>query len=207
MRHIYSFVRLTVPVFLIAVLAAAGCKKAEPTPAAAPTADNPPYINTATIKDLMMNVVDRQADVVWQSVTTVASDKGLIETRPKNDEEWAATKAGALNLAEAANLLMIPGRHVAKPGEKSETPGVELEPSEMEELINKDRPAFYKRATALHDAAMHAYEAADKKDAEKVFEIGEEIEQACENCHRQYWYPNEKIPDLPSNTESTNGKK
>ena len=38
----------------------------------------------------------------------------------------------------------------------------------------------------------------DAKDAQKLFDIGEDIDKACENCHRQYWYPNEKIPDFPS---------
>lgn len=182
---------------LLLVLTAAGCKRA--TEAAAPAAAAmPPFIADHTIKDLMLNVVDTNADVVWLSVTTVASDKGLVETRPTNDAEWTRVRQGAIMLAEAANLLMVPGRHVARPGEKSDTPGVELEPSEMEELINKDRPAFYRHAQALYKAAMLAAEAAEKKDADKVFEIGETIEQACENCHKTYWYPNEQIPPLPS---------
>jgi cytochrome c556 len=181
---------------LLMVVTAAGCNRA--TEATAPAAAAmPPFIADHTIKDLMLNVVDTNADVVWLSVTTVASDKGLVETRPTNDAEWTRVRQGAIMLAEAANLLMVPGRHVARPGEKSETPGVELEPAEMEELINKDRPAFYEHAKALYNAAMLAADAAAKKDADKVFEVGETIEQACENCHRTYWYPNEKIPELP----------
>ena len=181
---------------LLMVLTAAGCSRATETAAPAAAA-MPPFIPDHTIKDLMLNVVDTNADVVWLSVTTVASDKGLIEKRPANDAEWARVRQGAVTLAEAANLLMIPGRHVARSGEKSETPGVELEPSEMEALINKDRPAFYKRAKALYDAAILAVDAIDKKDADRVFEVGENIDQACENCHKNYWYPNEKIPELP----------
>jgi len=180
---------------LLMVLTAAGCNRVtEATPTAVAM---PPFITEHTIKDLMLNVIDTNADVVWLSVTTVASDKGLLETRPTNDAEWARVRQGAVTLAEAANLLMIPGRHVARPGEKSETPGVELEPSEMEELINKDREGFYRHAKALYDAAMLAVEAIDKKDADRVFEVGENIDQACEQCHRSYWYPNEKIPELP----------
>jgi cytochrome c556 len=181
---------------LLLMVTAAGCNRATETAAPAAAA-MPPFITDHTIKDLMLNVIDTNADVVWLSVTTVASDKGLIETRPKNDAEWARVRQGAVTLAEAANLLMIPGRHVARPGEKSETPGVELEPSEMEALINKDRPAFYEHAKALYNAAMLAVEAIDKKDADRVFEVGENIDQACELCHRNYWYPNEKIPELP----------
>jgi len=68
----------------------------------------------------------------------------------------------------------------------------------MEVLINKDRAAFIQRAKALHEAGMAAVAAADAKDAQKLFEVGEQIESACENCHSHYWYPNEKIPPVPS---------
>jgi cytochrome c556 len=181
---------------LLLALTAAGCKRDTEAAAAPAAAAMPPFITDHTIKDLMLNVVDTNADVVWLSVTTVASDKGLVETRPTTDAEWTRVKQGAIMLAEAANLLMIP-RRVARPGEKSETPGVELEPEEMDELIAKDRPAFYRHAQDLYNAAMLAANAADKKDADKVFEVGETIEHACENCHKTYWYPNEVIPQLP----------
>jgi hypothetical protein len=179
---------------LLAVLALGiGCQQKR---AGDPVPEAPPYTPDATIKDLMLNVVDTSADTVWLSVTTVQSEQGTIETRPQNDEDWNKVKAGAVTLAEAANLLMIPGRHVARPGEKSETPGVELEPEEMAVLIEKDRGSWNRRAGALHLAAMHAVQAADAHDAERIFEVGEEIENACESCHRQYWYPNEKLPDF-----------
>jgi hypothetical protein len=76
----------------------------------------------------------------------------------------------------------------------------------MEVLINKDVPAFRMRAKALHDAGYAAVQAVDNKDAQKVFEVGEQIEQACENCHKQYWYPNEKIPPVPGETAETGAK-
>jgi hypothetical protein len=162
--------------------------------------DPPEYFPTATVKDLMQSVVDPAADVVWLSVTTVQSAQGTVEKAPKTDEEWTMVRHGAIALTEAANLLMVPGRHVARPGEKSETPGVELEPSEMEVLINQDPAAWHKRARALHDAGLAALQAIDAKDATKVFEVGEQIERACEGCHSQYWYPNEKIPSVPGSS-------
>jgi hypothetical protein len=71
----------------------------------------------------------------------------------------------------------------------------------MEELINKDRAAWGMRAKSLHDAGAAVLQAVDARDAQKVFELGEQIEIACENCHKQYWYPNEKIPEFPSTLE------
>jgi hypothetical protein len=184
--------RAACPLLIVALVAVAGCnRKGE-----APTPPEPPFAPDATIKELMLNVVDTSADTVWLSVTAVQSEQGLIETRPRNDDEWNTVRRGAITLAEAANLLMIPGRRVARPGEKSETPGVELEPTEMDALIAENPDAWNQRASALHLAAMHAVEATDAHDADRIFEVGEEIENACEGCHRQYWYPNEKLPDF-----------
>jgi hypothetical protein len=180
---------------LAALGAAAACSKSEPAPAAS---DAPHYEPAATIKDLMQSIVDPAADQVWNAVTTVQTAAGTVETVPKTDEDWLKVRHGAVGLSEAANLLMMPGRHVARPHEKSETPGVELEPAEMEVLIDKDRGAFNQRAKALHDAGMAAVAAADAKDTQKLFEVGEQIENACENCHSHYWYPNEKIPQVPA---------
>jgi cytochrome c556 len=188
---------LGVFIFILCVAMAGACQNREsPAPPVAQTE----YIPTATIKDLMLSVIDPSADVVWLSVTTVVDDKGLVETVPKSDDDWRKVRHGAVTLMEAANLLMIPGRRVARPGEKSETPGVELEPEEMDALIAKDRAAWNARATRLHDAMVEVIQAIDAKDGDKVFELGEKIEEACENCHKQYWYPNEVIPPYPSDT-------
>lgn len=179
---------------LSSLVATVACRQ----PAGAPEATTqPPYAPHATIKDLMLSVIDPNADVVWLSVMTVQSEGKTVETRPQNDEDWAKVRHGAITLIEASNLLMMPGRRVARPGEKSETPGVELEPEEMDVLIAKDRAAWNQRAKNLHDASLEILKAVEAKDADKVFELGENIELACEGCHRQYWYPNEKIPELP----------
>lgn len=182
---------------LLISLTVAACQQQPAEPPAPPA---PQYLPTATIKDLMLSVIDPSADAVWLSVTTVVDKGGLVDTQPRTDEEWATVRQGATTLMEAANLLLIPGRRTARPGEKSETPGVELEPEEMDELIAKDRPGWETRAKALHDAAYATLQAVEAKDANKVFELGEQIENACEGCHSTYWYPNEQIPVFPGET-------
>lgn len=202
MLKVRWFFTASVVVLLTSLVLIAACSKSAETTAAAPTPAPPPpeYVPTATVKDLMQSVVDPNADVVWLAVTTVQSAKGTLDTRPRTDEEWTKVRHGAIALTEAANLLMVPGRHVARPGEKSETPGVELEPSEMEALINKDLTGWRKRAHGLHEAGLAALQAIDVKDADKLFEVGEQIERACEGCHSQYWYPNEKSPQVPTSS-------
>jgi hypothetical protein len=168
-------------------------KPAEP---AAPA--QPPYTTTATIKDIMLHIVDPAGDMVWDSVSTVIDKGGLHETVPTTDEDWGKVRNGVVTLIEASNLLMIPGRAMARPGEKSVAPGVELEPAEMEELVKKDPAGWQQRARALHDISVDVLKVVDAKDVQKLFDIGEDLDKACENCHRQYWYPNEQIPDFPS---------
>jgi cytochrome c556 len=184
----------SIRVLPVVALLAGGCASQPATPAT----EAPPYAATATIKEIMQHIVDPAADDVWQAVMTVDSAQGTVETVPRSDEDWTKARSGAVTLMEAANLLLMPGRHVAKSGEKSDAPGVELEPAEMEANILKDLPEFHKAALGLHNAATQALAAIDAKDPNKLFELGETIEVACEHCHSRYWYPNEKIPAFPT---------
>jgi hypothetical protein len=151
----------------------------------------PEFRPTATIKDIMDSVIDPSADELWESVSTTVDATGMHEKFPQTDEEWKAVRRDAIRLLEGTNLLLIPGRLVAKHGEKSENPGIELEPEEMEVLINQDRATFEKLAHGLHDSVMVALKAIDARDKEGLLDSGDAIDQACESCHVKYWYPNE----------------
>src|SRR2546422_3929524 len=98
----------------------------------------PPFTPMASVKDIMDGVVDPQSDVIFEAVATILTKAGTEERAPRTDAEWEGVRTGALLLIEGAHLLMVRGRHVAGPGAKSEVPGVELEPAEMEALINKN---------------------------------------------------------------------
>jgi hypothetical protein len=152
------------------------------------------YQPVTPIKDLMENVIDTSADDIWNSTQLTVSKAGTELREPKTDEDWAVVRRGAITLVEAANLLMIPGRHMARANVKSETPGIELEPEEMERLVDADRGAWNARAEALQQKALDVLATVDARNAEKLWEVGGELDTACENCHRQYWYPNEQVP-------------
>jgi len=164
---------------LVSLLFCVSCAKQKP---------EAEYRPTTTIKDLMDGIVDPAADTIWNSVATTITKKGMEEKSPHTDEEWATVRRSALQLLEASNLLQIPGRLVAKPGQRNEQ-GRELQPEQIEKLISQDRQAWIALAHGLHDSAMLALNAADAKDPARVLESGEQIDNACERCHQQYWYP------------------
>jgi hypothetical protein len=153
------------------------------------------YRPTTTIRDLMDGMVDPAADTIWNSVSTTITRKGTDEKAPHTDEEWGSVRHSAIALLEASNLLQIPGRHVALPGQRNEQ-GIELQPDQIETLINQDRQSWITLAHGLYDAATQALHAADAKDPAKVLESGDAIDNACEHCHQRYWYP-QPAPSSP----------
>jgi hypothetical protein len=148
----------------------------------------PEYRPTSTVKDIMDSVIDPSADALWDSVEVIATLEGTEHKAPKTDDDWKALRRHAIAVAEASNLLLIPGRHIAKPGEKAEDARVDLHPDEIEALMLKDPRAWTMRAHTLHDAALESLRAIDARDVTALMNSGETLDTACESCHRNYWY-------------------
>jgi hypothetical protein len=146
----------------------------------------------ATVKDVMDFIVIPSSEFVFNSVSSTEGPNGPVEKQPRTDAEWTEVKKHALLLSEAGNLLMVPGRHVAGPKDKSNNPGSELEPAQMDALVAKSPAAFAAKARGLIDATALALKAIDAKNVEGLSDAGGAIDEACENCHLTYWYPNEK---------------
>jgi hypothetical protein len=142
-----------------------------------------------TIEELMEAIVMPSADIIWSAVVYDSTQNGDELIGPETDEGWDKLRWGAIALAEAANSLVIPGRHAAPAGTVAGEG--ELAPMEIEALIAKERPAWVAYAHTLHTVAMQTAAAADAHDADQIFEIGGAIDTACEACHLQFWYPNQ----------------
>src|SRR6187200_3224962 len=57
-----------------------------------------------SIRELMQNIVDPLSDNIFEAVAVDISAKGVVESKPTTDEDWARVKQGAVALAEATNL-------------------------------------------------------------------------------------------------------
>ena len=62
-------------------------------------------------------------------------------------------------------------------------------PRDIQKAIDKNPALFARHALRLRQTATQALAAIDKRDAAALFDVGGDIDQACENCHRKYWYP------------------
>mgnify|MGYP003580259625 CR=1 FL=1 len=146
-----------------------------------------------SVKELMRDMLDPIADNIFDAVGTVVTDKGTVDRIPKTDEDWDKIRIGAVTLAEGAYLLKVP-RPFAPPGDLNNSTGpnpVELSPDQITEKVRKDPVEWNARIEALRNVALEVLDIVKKKDAAQLWDAGEDLDTACESCHRSYWYPGE----------------
>jgi len=181
-------------VVLTAAGVMSGCTKS--STAAASTAS--PLQPIVSVKELMQNIVDPQADYVFDAVAVDVGEKGTVETAPTTDEDWEKVQRGAVILAEATNLLKMP-RRIAPVGDTKNSTGAgapELPPEEIQKKVDGDRALWNSHADTLKAEALKVLDIVKHRQADKLFEAGSNIDRACESCHLEYWYPGDKAAVL-----------
>ena len=169
-------------------LAVAGCFDGGAT-VAAQSIPTPAFRPTATIEEIMQSIIDPAADAVWDAVVTEVTAAGTTTTQPETDGDWTGLRREAIILIEATNLLLIEGRAVAAPESRSELPGIDLEPAEIESLLANDRETWTRLVSGLHASGVEILHAVDTADVDALLEAGANLDLACEACHSAYWYP------------------
>ena len=119
----------------------------------------------------------------------VATGAGTVSKAPATDSAWLALRGAAVTISEATNLLLMEGRPVAAPGSRSDQPGVDLEPEQIEALLAADRQAWAAFVGGLRESARVVLDAIDRRNVDALLEAGDGLDVACENCHVVYWYP------------------
>ena len=135
-----------------------GAREARRAPAAAAA---PALKAIATTKQLMSGVIDPGATAVFDSVSTSATEQGIVEVAPKDDAEWALLGSKAAGIAEAGNLLMGGGRAI-------------------------DQGDWIKMSQAMVTAAVQTVKAAEMKNKDGVLDAGSALNLSCDNCHMRY---------------------
>jgi hypothetical protein len=143
--------RSLVIMFALAAVGA-GCSRA-PEP--------PPFKAIVETKDLMEDLMERQADIVWGATGSIVTAEGVEERRPRTEEEWVAVKAAAVNLTETGNLLMMPSRA-------------------------QDAGPWMKNVQAMMAQGQKMIEAIDRRDTKAMFDVGSDLYDTCTNCHMHY---------------------
>lgn len=139
------------------LLALAGCGQSDPPAPDVATAQR----TVVTTAESMEWILEPLADVIWDNAGTIIDAEGEHELAPTTGEAWDRVVYAAATLAEAGNLLLLPGRSAG--------------------------PDWDEYARGLTVASKGALDAALQRDAQALFDAGGNIYQVCRACHNQYW--------------------
>lgn len=148
--------------------------------------------NTAAAPQVRGNLAQVMRGVMFPNSNVIffAQSKNPADVKPAEDSSlatdplsgtyggWAAVENSSIALAEAANLLIIPGR-VCSNGRP----------------VPLKNPDWAKFVQELRDASMVAYKAAQAKDQDKILDAADAITTACSNCHMQYRDKTQNVDD------------
>lgn len=151
-----------------------GCSR--PQPPAGSGAAAPASQVHGTLAQVMKGVLFPSSNVVFAAqnvnpadVTPAADPATATDPLASAYGKWEAVENSGLAIAEAANLLTIPGR---KCSNGRDVP-----------LQNADWPMFVQ---GLREAGMTVYKAAQSKNQENILTAADTMTTACSNCHEKY---------------------
>jgi hypothetical protein len=126
--------------------------------AATPADAGPEYKPVASIDQIMDGIVIPSSQRVFDAVVYV---NGELTASPKTDDEWLGIQMSALAVAEAGNLLIMPGRAI-------------------------DNADWVQMSRAMTETAVVVAGAAEARDIEALLRTGGEMYAACTACHAKY---------------------
>jgi hypothetical protein len=171
-------------VFLLGCgLMVAGVYAADPAPA-------------PNLHELMKNVVAVQTQVIWDVGNNAQNDKGDPDPSKLKPADWTKMTTAAGKVKDAMQTL-AKADHVmaAAPGQKIDgeggTPGA-FGAKEVQKAIDANPKVLKAFATQMSASMDELLTAAKARNAQKMFDVSGRLDQECEGCHTQFWYPDEK---------------
>jgi len=129
---------------------------------AAPAAGAIKYDTTLPVTEIMGHMVDPGAFMYWKGSGEEVTTAGVKDLSPTTEEGWETLVSGATIVAEAGNILQMPGYARAPEAD------------------------WNRYAQQLTAQALVARAAAEKHDKKAVFDEGGKLYEVCVACHKQY---------------------
>lgn len=148
-----------------------------------------------TLNDAMKDVVAPKTQIVWDVGNKAMNDKGEADASRLADDDWKQIIEGGS--AVSASLKALAGADrlkAAQPGVKIQSegnPGA-WGAADVQKAIDADPRGFKELAMKLATALDATVAGAKARNGQAVQDGSSQIDGLCEDCHKQYWYPNLK---------------
>lgn len=172
-------------ILLAALALTAACSQAgEDEPAAPPT-----------FNQVMRDRVDKNADALWDLANAAIGERAGIDPARMTDGQWQhlAERAEAVQQAALTIAAMDP-LVVAKPGEKISDEGIPggHTAAMVQARFDKEPQKLRDMAGVLAAHVGDLAKAARAHDAAKTGPLVDQLDGVCEDCHLEFWYPDQK---------------
>lgn len=114
------------------------------------------------MSEYMAHAVDPAAFMYWNGSGTITTAEGTQDRTPTTEEGWETLVTGATILVEAGNTLQLPHR------------------------VREPQAEWNRMAQAMSKQAMVARAAAERHDAQAVFDEGGKLYETCQACHQKF---------------------
>lgn len=152
---------------------------------------------TPNLHELMKNVVAVQTQIVWDISNGAQDELGNPDGSKLKPADWSHISAAAGKVSDASKTLAATNHvMVAAPGQKlqdEDNPGA-FNAKAVQTVIDSNPKAFNAFAQALATSMNEVVVAAQARDARKLNDVAGQLDQICEQCHLQFWYPTQSLP-------------
>jgi hypothetical protein len=186
-------------ILVAAALTLGACQKKAEVAAAAPH----------TINDSMAQVMEPNAEAIWDTMSKAYNDKGdALDAAKLSEEDWKKIAASSTLMKDRAQELIDHVKDI-----KVTANGV---PIMGEQAVGNVGPAgkdwdavnagtiqgriaakpdlFVEKARILRDAADKLNRAATTKDVALLYTVGSEMDEVCDGCHEPFWGTDQPPP-------------
>jgi hypothetical protein len=149
----------------------------------------------ANVQLAMLTKINLQGTALWD-ITNAAMDNAANESAIKlKAADWTRLRAigkaleeGARTMASATRIVAAaPGARIADEG----PPGVATA-ADVQRYIDADTATFRSRAARLQLTGSGIVAAVQKRDTMALMDLANHLDTVCEDCHKQFWYPQKK---------------
>lgn len=130
------------------------------------------YQPVVSLNEIMVNIIDPHSHELWDAAANPAK-------APKTDEDWRNIRHAAVTLAAGGNLTMMSGNG----------------PKDQAWRAQKD---WYRLSQAVSDAGLAASRAVQNRNVAALSKAGDQLLEACLNCHKEYKLV---IPEISADPE------
>lgn len=152
-----------------------------------------PVSSNAFVLDEMAGQIAPQAQVIWDITNGAQDDDGNPVAAKVKPQDWIRMqKAGEAMTAALTRIKSASTIHVRRPDQQvmdEKTGSGGLTATKIQTYIDANPQGLRAMAGNFTEISRSISRAAAAHDIGKITEIANDLDQACETCHKAFWYP------------------